>query len=106
MQYDGEMDEIFSFSTARELSEKLSALPISDIKKAMGLNERIVTVNELFGGDQSSFDTALTALNQLRSYEEAKDYLIRNVAGRYQWSSKDRKAKAKEFAKLVKRRFS
>ena len=103
---DEELEELFSFTTARELSEKLSELPITDIKKAMGLNERIFTVNELFGGDQATFDNIVATLNQLRSYQEAKDYLIRHVAGKYHWASKDKKSKAKTFIKLIRRRFN
>jgi hypothetical protein len=101
-----EMEELFAFSSAKELSEKLSELPITDIKKAIGINERIFTINELFGGDQATFDLTLTTLNQLKNYEEAKDFLIRHVAGRFNWVAKDKKSKAKTFIKLVKRRYS
>ena len=100
-----EVEELFAFKTATELSEKLSQLPVADNKKAMGLNERISTQNELFGGDGAAFDATVSTLNQLRNYEEAKDYLIRNVAVKYNWASNDKKAKAKEFIKLVRRRY-
>lgn len=102
---DPELEALFAFKTATELSEKLSQAPISDIKKAMGLNDRISTQNELFGGDNAAFDATVATLNQLRSYEDAKDYLIRNVAQKYSWASKERKEKAKEFIKLVRRRY-
>lgn len=102
---DPEMEELFSFKTATELSEKLSQLPIEDIKRAMGINERISTQNELFGGDANAFDSTVSTLNQLRSYEEAKKHLILHVANKYNWLSKEKKAKAKDFIKLVKRRY-
>ena len=101
----GEMEGLFAMNTAKELSEKLGALPIKDIKKAMGLNERIFTVNELFGGDQAFFDTVTTTLNGLKNFEAAKGYLIRNVAGKNNWTAKGKKKKAKNFIKLVKRRY-
>ncbi|MFQ5448044.1 MAG: hypothetical protein ACE5FF_14045 [Saprospiraceae bacterium] len=100
------LEELFSFGSAKELSEKLSELPITDIKKAMGLNERIFTVNELFGGKQAAFDETLNALNQLKSFEEAKQYLMQNAATQFDWAAKTRKNKAKTFIKLVKRRFN
>lgn len=103
---DDELEELFAFTSAKELSEKLSELPITDIKKAMGLNERIFTINELFSGDQSAFDATVATLNQLKSFEEAKDYLIRNISGKYNWASKDKKSKAKTFIKLIKRRYN
>jgi hypothetical protein len=102
---DPELEELFSFKTATELSEKLSQLPIGDIKKAMGLNERISTQNELFGGDAADFENTVSALNQLRNYEEAKNYLIRDMAVKYNWLAKAKKDKAKEFIKLVRRRY-
>lgn len=102
---DPELEALFAFKTATELSEKLSQSPITDIKKAMGLNDRISTQNELFGGDNAAFDATVSTLNQLRTYDDAKDYLIRNVAQKYSWASKDKKDKAKEFIKLVKRRY-
>ena len=105
-QPDTELEELFTFGSVKDLSEKLSELPIGDIKKAMGLNERIFTMNELFAGDQASFDATLSTLNQFRSFDEAKDYLLRNVAGKFGWTSKDKKNKAKNFIKLVKRRFN
>lgn len=104
-QLDPDMEELFSFKTPTELSEKLSELPITDIKKAMGLNERISTQNELFGGDAAAFDATVSTLNQLRHYDEAKDYLVRNVAVKFNWTAKDKKGKAKDFIKLVRRRY-
>ncbi len=80
-------------------------MPIGDIKKAMGLNERISTQNELFGGDAADFENTVSALNQLRNYEEAKNYLIRDMAVKYNWLGKAKKEKAKEFIKLVRRRY-
>ena len=47
----------------------------SDLTKAMGINERMLTVNELFDGDNSAFKAALSALNGLDSYEAAKSYI-------------------------------
>lgn len=101
-----ELEELFSFESAKELSEKLSEMPISDIRKAMGLNERIFTVNELFGGDQEAFDHAVAALNRMNSFDEAKNYLMGGVASKYNWTAKDLQKKAKTFIKMVKRRYN
>ena len=101
-----EMEELFTFNLAKELSEKLSQTPIKDIKKAMGLNERVLTQNELFGGDKAMFDLTLDTLNKLPDFDQAKLFLMQNAASKYKWGAKVRKNKAKEFIKLVKRRFS
>ena len=67
-----EDDELFDNQTSKELSEKLGQAPIDDIKKSMGLNERILTQNELFAGDQFEFENAIARLQSMTNFEEAK----------------------------------
>lgn len=100
-----ELENLFEHHQARELSEKLSELPIQDLGKAMGLNEKIFTINELFDGDQEAFKNTIQALNSLPSFEEAKNFLVREVAVRYNWAHQEKKNKAKNFIKLVRRRY-
>ena len=101
-----ELEDLFAFSSAKELSEKLGESPITDIKKSMGLNERIFTMNELFGGDKAVFDLTLDTLNTLSDFNQAKTFLMRNAASKYNWTDKGRVSKAKTFIKLVKRRYN
>ena len=101
-----DFNELFDFPEAKELSEKLSAMPIKDLTKAMGLNEKIFTINELFGGDNKAFDTALKTLNTFHSFDQAKAYLSDNFAEKHNWSSKTNKKKAITFIKLVRRRYN
>jgi len=103
---DPEHAELFEVSTnARELSEKLGQTKIRDLNNAMGLNERIFTVNELFGADNSLYRNVIRDLNNLTSFEEAKAYLSTNVAEKYNWTHKSKRNKAKNFIKLVRRRY-
>ena len=100
-----EYSSLFHQEEGKELSHKLSSLPISDLHKAMGINERIFTINELFRGDSMAFKHTMTSLNQLSSFEEAKNYLAQNVAGEFDWVNKSKINKAKNFIRLVKRRY-
>lgn len=101
-----DFSELFDHKEAKELSEKLSDLPVKDLTKAMGLNEKIFTINELFGGDNKAFDTALKTLNTFNSFDQAKAYLSDNFAGKHNWDSKTNKKKAITFIKLVRRRYN
>ncbi|MBK7409732.1 MAG: hypothetical protein IPL49_03515 [Saprospirales bacterium] len=101
-----DIDTLFEHHQATELSEKLSELPIQDLSKAMGLNERIFTINELFDGDQEAFKQAVQVLNGFHSFEEAKNYLVQEIAIQYNWAQTDKKNKAKNFIKLVRRRYN
>jgi hypothetical protein len=98
--------ELFQFKKAEDLSEKLDSTPIDNIQKAMGLNERILTQNELFRGDKNSFDTTVKKLNSLNSFDEARNYLSDEIIPVYDWTHEDRVKKAQEFIKLVKRKYS
>ena len=103
---DPEHADLFQVSNdARELSEKLGQSRIMDLNNAMGLNERIFTVNELFGADNSLYRNVIRDLNGLKSFEEAKAYLSTNIAEKFNWTHKSKRNKAKNFIKLLKRRY-
>lgn len=101
-----DIDTLFEHHQATELSEKLSELPIQDLSKAMGLNEKIFTINELFDGDQEAFKQSVQVLNGFHSFEEAKNYLVQEIAIQYNWAQTEKKNKAKNFIKLVRRRYN
>jgi len=97
-------EELFEQKEATDLSEKLSQRPLKDLRRAMGINERILTTNELFDGNGDALKDALTTLNNLTTFDEAKSYLS-NIAGIYNWTTKKKKKKAQIFIKLVRRKF-
>lgn len=103
--FSAEMEDLFEKVEISELSDKLSASPISDLTKAMGINEKIFTVQELFGGDQSEFDNIMVALNGVGDYGEAKSILMKSVASKYNWDEPAKLKKAKNFIKLIQRRY-
>ncbi|MDA8692710.1 hypothetical protein N9L92_01520 [Saprospiraceae bacterium] len=97
---------LFEIDKGSEVSDKLSQRPIADLTRSMSINEKIFTVNELFGGNQSELDNILIALNGLSNYDEAKNVLIRSVAQKYNWSDASKSKKAQTFIKLVQRRYN
>ena len=101
-----EYEALFDYTEAKELSERLSQMPIKDLTQAMGLNEKIFTINELFGGDSQAFDIALKTLNTFNSFDQAKAYLSENIAGKFDWTEKSRKKKAINLIKLIRRRYN
>lgn len=100
------MISIFEKSRGLEISDKLGNLPLKDLTKVMGINERMFTIKELFGGNQERFKTVMSDINELSGYDEAKEYLIRGVATELKWDSEAHYKKADKFVKLVQRRFS
>jgi len=97
-------EELFEQKEATELSEKLSQRPLKDLRRAMGINERILTTNELFDGNGDALKDTLSTLNGFKTFDEAKEYLS-NIAGIYNWTTRKKKKKAIIFIKLVRRKF-
>ncbi|MFN4255400.1 MAG: hypothetical protein ACK4Q5_10380 [Saprospiraceae bacterium] len=100
-----ETESLFEQKQARELSEKLAETPIPDLYRGIALNDRLLFQAELFGKDNQAMMDTLAALNGMLSFEQAKAYLVENVIVKYEWADKKRADRAKEFIRLVRRRF-
>lgn len=102
---NSDFEVLFEEKQAKELSEKLSEMPIADLRRAIALNDRLLLTRELFASDGQAFEAALNALNSYSQFSDAKTYLIDNCVVRYGWSEKKRIEAAKDFIKLVRRRY-
>lgn len=100
-----EYEELFAFKEATDLSQKLSTSPIEDLSKALGMNEKYLYINELFGGDVATFQTALKQLNNGAHFDKARQYLEQECISQHNWMDKNKKIIAKNFVKLVRRRY-
>lgn len=100
-----EIEVLFEDIAGKELSDRLANTPISDLTKAFGFNDKLLTQNELFGGNKAVADEVIKDLNNMSGFESAKGFLI-SLATKYNWAAtEDRKKHAKTFIKLVRRRF-
>ena len=97
--------DLFKSDNGSELSDKLSRSPILDLTKCMGINEKIFTVQELFGGDSALFTKAMESLDKFTSLEQARDYLVEHVAIDQNWTADGNLKKAAKFIKLISRRY-
>jgi len=100
-----EAEALFDQKQAKELSEKLSEIPIPDLRRAIALNDKLLLTRELFGGDNQAFENAVNELNNFSGMEQAKSYLIDHCVNRYRWTDKKHAETAKNFIKLVRRRY-
>lgn len=103
----GEYAELFEEEpSSNDLQQKLiQSKKVSDLRMAMGMNERFLIQNELFAGNADVFNAALDHLNQLSSMEEAQAYLVREFAATYEWLDERRQKKVKRFVSIVRRRY-
>ncbi len=103
--FNGEYEELFMFEAVADLSQKLSAAPLKDLNKALGLNEKFLYINELFGGDVAKFQASIKILNEGSSFAAARSHMESDLIEQHEWMDKTKKSLAKDFVKLVRRRY-
>ena len=99
-----EVAALFEFKVAKELSEKLSERPVNDLTKSLAINDRLLYMNELFGKDLNALNDTLSMLNKYGGMDEARGLLF-NLAEQYNWVEEERQPVARDFIKLVRRRY-
>ena len=87
-----------------EISEKLTGLPVKDLKKAIGINDRFLYINDLFRGDEAMYERSIKTINSFSIWPEAEYWIKRELKTKLGWTDDDETVK--QFDQLVKRRFS
>lgn len=103
--FDEEYEELFVFKTATDLLQKLGEKPISNLEHAIAIGKRYQFVGQLFGGDMANYSMTLDKLNNMKAFDEARLHIEQNLVGKYNWMSSKYKELAKDFVKLVRRRY-
>lgn len=93
------------FDPPTHSNQAVGNVQIQDIGESMGLNDRIFTLKDLFGGDKQMFDSTIQTLNEFSSFTEAKAHLLHGVAKRLNWADPERVKMAQEFIRIVRRRY-
>lgn len=87
-----------------ELVEILKESPVKDLRKAVGINDRFVFINELFRGDENMYERSIKTINSFNIYAEAEYWISRELKLKLAWNVDS--ATVQHFDQLVKRRFS
>lgn len=88
-----------------EVGHRLSeAGGVKDLKKAIGINDRFVFINELFRGDEAMYERSIKTINNFSIYPEAQYWMERELKIKLGWD--DKRQTTQDFYSLVKRRFS
>ena len=87
------------------LAAKLQRTPVSDLVRAIGINQRFTFIQELFNNDSKAFAEAVKHLNGLGGLEEAEEFLFKTLVPQLKWDTEENPV-VQEFIILVQRRFS
>lgn len=87
-----------------EWVEVLKETPVKDLRKAIGINDRFLFINELFRGDESMYERSIKTINTFNIYPEAEYWISRELKLKLGWDNDH--SSVKHFDQLVKRRFS
>jgi hypothetical protein len=87
-----------------ELGDTLKHEPVRDLRKAIGINDRFVFINELFRGDEAMYERSIKTINSFHIYAEAEYWMNRELKIKLGWD--EDQETVRHFYLLVKRRFS
>jgi hypothetical protein len=87
-----------------ELVEVLKEAPIKDLRKAIGINDRFLFIDDLFRGDEAMYERSIKTINSFNIYPEAEYWISRELKTKLGWNNSNKTVQ--HFDQLVKRRFS
>lgn len=87
-----------------DLGDTLTEVPIRDLRKAIGVNDRYLFINELFRGDEVAYERSIKTINSFSIFAEAEYWIQRELKVKNGWDAGNEMVT--QFYQLVKRRFS
>jgi hypothetical protein len=87
-----------------ELGATLKGSPVKELRKAIGVNDRFLFINELFRGDEPMYERSIKTINNFRILPEAQYWMERELKIKLGWD--DSRDIVQHFYQLVSRRFS
>lgn len=106
-----EKDEVFTINQrisaqlgSSNVSEHSNAQPVTNLKQAITLNDKLLYIKDLFNGYSLAYSEAIEILNRFNTFEEANRFLNKNYTVKNNWDSKPETTD--KFFALLKRRYS
>lgn len=96
-------DKISKSKEEQSIIDKLNLTPVSDLKKAIGINEKFGFINDLFDGSLNDYSTVVDRLNSLGNFAEAEQVLNTDLAIKF--NNKRDSRSYLEFYQLIRRRY-
>lgn len=94
-------DKIADSNQTSSVANNLTGTKIEDLKKAIGINEKFLFINELFEGSMQAYTDTIEKLNQVSNLEQALQ-LLEPMQMKYNWN--ESQPAYLKMMELVKRR--
>jgi hypothetical protein len=88
----------------QSVGSRMQQMPISNIRDAIGINDKFLFINELFHGNIQSYNEAINKLNSFEDAQPAFDY-IDELSRNYSWDNKRSEETIKNLKNFVRRRY-
>ncbi len=96
------LGDVFVNAEDNSLAARLQRKPIADLTTAIGINDKFLLLNELFGGSMEKYNKCIRALNNFSTLLGAKTYMD-EMQVEFQWDCESEAYK--KLSDLVERRF-
>ena len=96
-------DIISAQKAAQSNAFEPSKQPISDLKTAINLNDKLLFIKDLFNGYSLAYSEAIDILNRFESFSVAETFLKTNYATKNNWAGKP--STVEKFYEILNRRY-
>lgn len=90
--------------SANNITEQAGVQPVTNLKAAITLNDKLLYIKDLFNGYSLAYSEAIEILNRFNTFEEANRFLNKNYIAKNNWEAKPETMD--KFFALLKRRYS
>ncbi|TCD03767.1 hypothetical protein [Pedobacter psychroterrae] len=90
-------------NNSNNLAEENAKPPITDLKRAITLNEKLLYIKDLFNGYNLAYSEAIDLINKMPDLQTADTFLKNNYAIKNNWEVKQ--STVSQFYELLKQRF-
>ncbi len=98
--------ELFEFKISSDLSDRLGNTRIQNLNGVMTINDKILYINHLFGGEAIPFQESVKKFESFYTYDEARSYACQELVETYNWTDGEKKDTVRQFMQQVKRLYN
>lgn len=106
VEKETEYPELFDFTYSADLSDRLANSKIENLNRILTINDKILFINHLFGGEAIPFQDSIKKFENFYTYDEAKSYASRDLVEMYDWTHPEKADTVRQFMRQVKRLYN